>query len=550
MNLSIAMRLGFHVRDMTVPTVLQRNRKERGDKVFLTYLPDGRRYTYRDTDEISSRLGNGLLARGIVPGTHVAVMMDNSPEQLFTYFALAKIRAVTIKINTAARGRMLEYFLTQSDATTLVCDAEYVERFLEIRDQIRSIRNLITNTDHDPLAPLFRDIDNLAVFRLADAHDGEDTLPEVEVKHSDLAFISYTSGTTGPSKGVMFTQARNISGGINNAEAFGYRMTDVMYVCLPMHHTNAMQGSIYPAMVVGASIALTKRFSVTSFWADCREHGVTIVNMLGSMVNFIWSQPSSIDDSRHDVRMALCVPTPRFALEFEERFGMRFISGYGLTDYHTPLAFTLNDPPSKLGSPGRPRTGFEVAIVDEDDFPLPPAEVGEIVVRCNVPWYPSIGYYKMPEKTIESMRNGWFHTGDRGYMDTDGYFWFVDRKKDAIRRRGENVSAFEVEQILLTHPSIADVAVFPIASELSEDEVACAVMLKQDAALDEEALISFCIKSMSYFMVPRFVRFVPDLPRTLSQKVEKYKLQTEAAERTDLYWDREKAGITVTRNSR
>lgn len=537
----------MHVRDMTVPKLLERNREQFGDRTFLTYIPDGRRYSYRETDDIANRLGNGLMARGVTKGQHVAVMMDNSPEQLFVYFALGKIGAVTIKVNTAARGQMLKYFLTQSDSTALIVDADYLDRFFEICEEAPAIGRLIVNAPDGKLPKASSRSKVPEVLALAAVQDGASTPPAVEVLHSDLGYISYTSGTTGPSKGVMFTHARNISGGVNNVEAYGHRHTDVCYVCLPMYHTNAMQGSVYPAMIAGGSIALAKRFSVSNFWSDCREHGATVVNMLGSMVNFLWSQPPGPDDANHMVRMAHCSPTPKFALEFERRFGVRFISGYGLTDYQTPLAFTLNDPPSKLGSPGRPRIGFEVAIVDDDDFPLPAGEKGEIVIRCNIPWYPSIGYYKMPEKTIESMRNGWFHTGDRGYMDEDGYFWFVDRKKDAIRRRGENVSAFEVEQILLNHPAVADAAVFPMASELSEEEVACAVVAKPGQTIDEKDLIAYCVKSMSYFMVPRFVRVMDHLPMNLSQKVEKYKLQTEAAQNRELYWDREKAGIVVKR---
>jgi crotonobetaine/carnitine-CoA ligase len=533
---------------MTVPFVLRRAAKTWGDRRFLNCVADGRHFSFSDMDTISNRLANGLHKHGFTKGQHVAVMVDNSPEQLFVYFALAKIGAVTVKINAAARGEMLKYFLSQSDSTALIIDEAFLPRFIEVAGAVPAIRSFIVNGEtiaQDAAAQQRNVVSNTT--RLASLFSNDETSPPVEVRHSDLAYISYTSGTTGPSKGVLFSQARTVSGGVKNVEAFGHRSTDVIYVCLPMYHTNAMQGSVYPALLSGARLILAPRFSVSSFWSDCREHGVTIVNMLGSMVNFLWNRPPTPEDSQHKVRLALCAPVPPFALQFEERFGMRFVGGYGLTDYHSPLVFTLNDPPEKLGAMGRPCAGFEVAIVDDDDFPVGIGESGEIVMRCNIPWYASSGYYRMPEQTLESLRNGWFHTGDRGRIDEDGYYWFVDRKKDAIRRRGENISAYEVEQILGTHPAVAEAAVFAVRSEHAEDEVACSIVLRDGASLSETELIAYCTENMPRFMVPRFVRFCADLPRNLSQKIEKYKLQQEAATKRDLYWDREAAGIVINR---
>jgi crotonobetaine/carnitine-CoA ligase len=188
-----------------------------------------------------------------------------------------------------------------------------------------------------------------------------------------------------------------------------------------------------------------------------------------------------------------------------------------------------------------------VRIVDDADFEVPRGQVGEIVVRGKEPWIMCQGYYKMPEATLAAWRNLWFHTGDRGYMDQENYLYFVDRKKDAIRRRGENISSFEVEQIILKHPSVLDVAAFPITSEHSEDEVMVSIVLREGGTLSEMQLIEFCNRNMPYFMVPRYVEIVNALPKTMTEKVEKYKLRASAETRLSAIWDREKAGIVIKR---
>jgi crotonobetaine/carnitine-CoA ligase len=534
---------GYDIRDLHIGRVLAMKADALGDKLFMTYAPDGRRYSWRDIDRISTRMANGLLDLGIGKGTHVAVMMENSPEQLQLYFALGKVGAVAVLVNAAARGQLLAYFVAQSDSTVFACDAAFLERFDEVQPGLPKVSRVLVLPSgvHTAAAAKLPTSDMRALEQAA-----ERPVP-VEVKHSDLAFISYTSGTTGPSKGVLFTHARALFGGISNAETFGYRQTDVFYVCLPMFHTNALQGSVYIALVVDASIVLSKRYSVTRFWPDVREHGCTIINLLGSMVSFLWTQPPSPEDRKHRVRMALTNPIPKFALGFEERFGLRLITAFGLTDYGTPIAFTLSDPVGKLGSAGRVRRGWDVRVFDDDDIECPPGEPGEIVIRSLVPWMTSSGYYNMAEKTLEAMRNAWFHTGDRGYFDEDGYLWFVDRKKDSIRRRGENVSAFEVEQAILAHPAVADAAAFAVKVSDVDEEVGISVSRKPGQALSERDLVEFAARNLSYFMVPRFVRFVDELPRNLSNKVEKYKLKQEADANPQLYWDRERAGVQLKR---
>lgn len=536
---------GHHIRDLTTAKVLAQKAEANGDKVFLTYLPDGRKFTYRDIDVISNRLARGFAERGIGRGMHVAILMENSPEQLLTYFALGKLGAVSVPLNTASRGQQLKYLLTHSDAVALVIDAGLVQHFSELKDEVPNIRQVFCRPD--PESGTLPDLPGIALEAFDSLYADSTEPVDVDVRFNDVSYIMYTSGTTGPSKGVMLSQAQCFLWGLSHAQAFGQRPDDIAYICLPLFHTNALQGATYNALMVNASIVVQKRFSASNFWNDIRQCGATLTNLLGSMINILWNRPSEPNDADNRIRMCMSAPIPSFGPEFEKRFGLRFIQSYSLTDFGPTHAYSLVDPVSKLGSCGRTRVGVQARIVDENDFELPPGERGELIVRHDMPWTHSMGYYKMPEATVSAWRNGWFHTGDYGYIDEDGYFWFLDRAKDAIRRRGENISAYEVEKVLLTHPAVKDVAVFAVKSEMAEDEVAAAIVLNPGVAFEPAEIIRFCQKQMAYYMVPRYLVTLDDLPRNTSQKVEKYKLRDWANSDLSRLWDREKAGIVVKR---
>jgi len=238
---------------------------------------------------------------------------------------------------------------------------------------------------------------------------------------------------------------------------------------------------------------------------------------------------------------------PSFTAAFERRFGLRAVSNYGLSDFATVTSLRADAPESKRGSMGLPRSYFELRVVDDDDLECPVGQVGEVVLRSKQPWRAATGYYKMPQATADANRNQWFHTGDRAWRDEDGYLWFVDRKKDCIRRRGENISSYEVEQIMASHPAVGAVAVFPITTPQQDEEVGAAVVLRDGHALSERELIEYCAARMSYFMVPRYLRFVPELPTTMNQKVEKFRLRESMEAALDDVWDRERAGIVLAR---
>lgn len=538
---------GYKYQEMTIGNVIADKAQKNGDKTFLHYVPDGRIFSYKDIDIISNRLGNKLNDLGFGKGAHIAVIMENCPEQMLLYFAIAKMGGVAIPVNTSARGKLLSYFLNQSDSIAVIAEAEFLERIADALPDCPAIRSVIYLPQPDIDAAGLVSRFSIPLLTYAELETGSEQAMQANVKFTDLAMLTYTSGTTGPSKGNMIAQATVIQYGISTAESHGYRFSDTTYICLPINHANAYLSALWGSLMADATVALSRRFSVSKYWPEIRTSGATLTNLLGSMVNMLWAQPVSLEDKNHKLRFCLISPVPKFALEWEKRFGGRVASSYGLTDFANATVYTILDPVSKLGSAGRPRAGIEIRIVDEDDLDVPIGEVGEIVLRSNNHWGISLGYYKMPEATAAAIRNLWWHTGDRASLDEDGYLFFADRKKDAIRRRGENISAYEVESIILEHSAVADAAVYPVTSEMSEEEVAVSVVLVEGAALTEKALVEYCIKNMAHYMVPRFVDIVADLPRTQSQKVQKSDLRAKAEKDRSALWDREKEGIIVKR---
>lgn len=536
-------RFGYKLADMTVGRVIADKAAKNGDKVFLNVLADGRTYTYRDLDQLSNRIANGLLQRGIGSGSHVAVMMENCPEQVLLYLALGKIGGVAVPINTATRGKLLQYFVTQSDSVAVVCEAEFAPFIGDAVCELDAVRNVITlgiAPEVPGIAGRLSGFDELLA--------GSDASPDLPVRFDQLAMLAYTSGTTGPSKGNMMLQATVVQLGMTTAESHGYHASDVIYICLPLNHANAYMCAMWGALIADASVALSRRFSVSRYWKEIRSSGSTFTNLLGSMSHMLWTQPAHPEDRNNRLRGCVMTPVPKFAKEWQVRFGPRVLSSYGQTDYVNAAVYNMADPEAKLGSAGKPRAGIDLRIVDDQDEDVPAGCIGELVVRSNNPWSSSQGYYKMPEATLAASRNMWWHTGDLAYLDEDGYLWFADRKKDAMRRRGENISAYEIEDIVVQHPGVQEVAAYAVPSDMSEDEVCISVVPRSGMSLTERDLIEFCATNMAHYMVPRFVHITTALPRTETQKVQKAELRKFAAENRSALWDREAAGIVVKRS--
>ena len=543
----------WNPRTATLHRVLGERAAQFGDKTFCHWLPTDTRLSYRELDALTLRVGAGLTEAGVPAGAHVAVLMENCLEQLLAIFGPCRHGFVTVPINAAAKGQLLAYFLDHADCAAILVEEGLLARFLEISAQVPRVRHVFVvrpdrgdQDNHEPAAPAD---DCPPIQEFSALQREQPRAPASPPAFSDLAMLMFTSGTTGPSKAIMFSQAQLIYWGSDVAHHHEYTPEDIAYVCLPLFHGNALLGNTMGSLMAGSAIALAPRFSVSRFWSDIRGSGATVFNSVGAVTNFLWKQAPSETDREHRVRRCHLAPVPAFATEFEERFDMKIMSAFGLTDYCLGSAYNTRSRRDKLGSCGLPRAGIDLRIVDADDLDLPPGTPGEIVLRNNNPWGASLGYYKQPEATVQSRRNLWFHTGDRGWIDEDGYVWYTDRIKDAIRRRGENISAFEVEEVIRSHPAVADVAVYPVRADSSEDEVAATVVLlaNAQASFSFESLLAHCNRNLAYFMVPRYLEIAQTMPRTLSQKIEKYKLRQRAEADISQLWDRELAGIPLNR---
>ena len=554
----------FPLEERTIGRVLAEKARRIPDRALLRW--QGTVYSYAQAESLSNRYANGFSALGVRHGDHVAVMMPNCPEFLWVVWGLGKIGAVAVPLNTAAKGDMLAYFVDQSDSRWMVFDAQWSDRVTTIAARVPKVETFLVHGPGDgpreadsafgPVAPDVAGdrgapcvVGARAAIPLDTVAVDDDTAPPVDrVAHDDTHLIMYTSGTTGPSKGVMCPHSQGLGVGRSLTIDYGYRPDDVLYTCLPLFHANALWYSVAAALWADASVALSPRFSASAFWDEILASGATQFNSLGAMTNIVMQLPEGPHERAHRLRQCMVVPMQKdLYAAIRRRFGVEPTSLFAMTENYAVTSFLPGDRPDKAGSAGSGRGLSALRIVDDDGTVLPAGEVGEIQVRPLQPGSMMKGYYRMPEATANAFVDGWFCTGDRGRLDADGYLYFVDRKKEAIRRRGENISAYEVELILSGHPGILEAAAVAVPSELSEDEVMVYLVRRPGAEVSCEEVIRFADARMSHFMVPRFVEFVDALPKTSTEKIEKYKLKQDAVARRDTLWDREKAGIRLAR---
>jgi crotonobetaine/carnitine-CoA ligase len=471
----------------------------------------------------------------VKPGDRVALLCSNRVEFLAVYLGCVWLGAIAVPINTASRGVQLEYILRHSGARLLAIEAELIPSLLTGTDPALLSKDIWVIGDAKVPAT-----DRLVLRPMPPAEEAREAHPS---QPGDTAAILYTSGTTGPSKGVCCPQAQFFWWGALTAEHLGMREGDVLLTPLPLFHTNALN-ACYQAFLTGATIVVEKRFSASGFVGSLKRHKATVTYLLGAMVPILLSTTPSDSDRDHPARIALGPGVPaQFHEPFETRFGFGLVDGFGSTETN----FVIGEPLDQKvpGQMGRVRRGFEARVVDSDDNEVPDGIPGELLLRADEPFSFATGYFNEPAKTVEAWRNLWFHTGDRVVREAGGAFRFLDRMKDAIRRRGENISSFEVEQVILSHNAVSTAAVYPVRSELAEDEVMTSVVLREGATLTAEALLDFCQPRMPYFAVPRFVEFVTELPVTENGKIQKFKLQETGV--TPTTWDREAVGYKVTR---
>ncbi len=523
----------------TLGDIIADKAETQGDKVFLQY-EDGNEVTYQQVDGITNRIARGLQKLGLKKGDTVATFLPNCLESVYLWFGASKAGVVEVPINLANKGAFLSHIINNSDSKVLVIDCQLLDRLKFIENDVPNLKKVVVWSKAP--APGETPQPRFEMMDYGELIDAPSEKPTVELKGSDPQMIIYTSGTTGASKGVLQPHSMIYLSALEYIEALRATPEDVFFTCLPLFHANARILCLFPALILGTKAAIHERFSASRFWDQIRKANATIFNSLGAMANFIHSQPARADDSDNPVRVCAAFPMPKqLYQDFEKRFKLKVVEGYGLTE----VAIITYNPykAPKIASCGKETKSFEVRIVDENDFPVPPNTVGEIVARGRVPWATALGYCNMPDKTVELVRNHFYHTGDAGYLDEDGYLFFVDRIKDYIRRRGENISSSEIERVVNAHPTVIDSAAISVKSELSEDEVKIVVVLRDGESLPPEELLAFCEERMPYFAVPRYVEFVEGLPKTSNEKVQKNKLR-EAGITVDT-WDREKAGYKV-----
>ncbi len=518
--------------DCVLRPLLDRRARETPDKVFAIF-EDGESWTYAELRRRVAQVAASLQAQGVAQGDFVMSWQSNGPITLLTWFGLNYLGAVYVPVNTSYRGRLLEHVIANSDATLMVADCRLLDRLQGIG--LSQMKRVIAVGDAAPTVAGLEVLPQSALF----AGPAEPAAPAREIAPWDTQTVIYTSGTTGPSKGVLSSYAHLYSTG----HAFhAVTAEDRNMVNLPMFHAGGT-GAIYRMLIRGGSCAIFEAFSTSTFWDKVRQTRATTLTLLGAMTPFLMKEPPSPRDRDHTLRLATMVPLADDALAFSERFGIDIYTTFNMTETSCPI-FSQKNPTAK-GTCGVPRPGVECRIVDENDCELPVGTIGELIVRTDMPWAMNSGYHKNPEATAKAWRNGWFHTGDAFRKDAEGNFYFVDRMKDAIRRRGENISSFEVEAEITAHPAVREAAVVAVKSELSEDEVLAVLAPVPGQTIDPVALIDFLRPRMAHFMIPRYLRILPDLPKTPTQKVQKNLLRDEGI--TADTWDREKAGIVIKR---
>lgn len=535
----------------TLPAVLEQQARRFGDRPFLKWDDDGAEYSFAQTNRSVNRLAHGLAARGLRRGDAMVLLLPNSLDYVFTWFALNKLGAIEVPINLAYKGQFLEHQVNSSGAETLMLDielADAVQASLAAMPKLRRIVLWSRSGRIDGALPAFGDLD---VLQFAELFADDDSNPGVVVRPHEIAAIMFTSGTTGLSKGVMMPHAQHYLFAQINVSGLEMTADDVYLSAFPMFHANAQLLTIYPCLITGSRCVLYERFSASQWVDRLHASGATLTNHLGGVLPFIYAQPPNPRDGTHRLRAIGGGPTPYAILDaFKQRFGVhKFIEYFGQTEVClpmvTPLALCDERPKGAAGL--LVEQWFDVRVVDpETDEEVAVGAVGELVIRHQQPWTLNAGYVGMPEKTFEAWRNLWFHTGDAVRRDAQGWYYYVDRIKDSLRRRGENISSFEIERPIAEHPAVADVAVVAVPADADggEDEVKACVILKPGQHLAAEELHLWCQERMPGFALPRYIEFMSVFPRTPSEKIQKNVLR--AAGVTADTWDRLKLTAAAT----
>lgn len=517
----MASRLG-----PTIDGLLATRARTHPDRVLLRFASGD--LTFATVDAMVDRAASGFAALGVRPGAVVPVMLGNSPEMVVTWLGLCRAGAVACLLNTAFTDAALRRALDVTSSPVVVTSPSHVEALVDA-GLPPAVRTAVIVGDgaagaRGPARVAWPDL----------LGTGRRGAPSSSHGPTEPALVVFTSGTTGVSKGCLLPHRYVVRQAELMAAHLGFRDEDVLYCPFPLFHIDAAVLTVGPALVLGTTAAIGERFSASGFWPEVRRFGATVFDFMGATLTMLHKQPPGADDADNPVRLAWGVPVPDFADEFEARFGLRLVELYGSTDAGVPIYHPV-DRLRRAGSCGLPIDAYDVRLVDPEGFEVTDGGTGEIVIRPNEPSIMAAGYLGMPEATVASRRDLWFHTGDLARRDPDGFHYFVGRMTDTIRRRGENVSAFEVEEVVKLHPAVLDAAAFGVPSELTEDDVMVAVVARPGQVVDPADLAAFCAGRLARHMVPRYVDVVADLPRTPTEKVRKEVLRERGVTATT--WD-------------
>jgi long-chain acyl-CoA synthetase len=484
------------------------------EKVFLFSERDGRRFTYREFDAAVNRAANMLAARGIRKGDAVSLLMPNSAEYVIAYFACFKLGALAGPVNSLLKSEEMSYVVGNSEAKALLYNSQFADQVEEIRGRLDALRHAIVFDDE---AEATKDFQN---------EPGVWT--DKPLARDDEAIIIYTSGTTGKPKGCLLTHGNLIANARQIVEWLSFEEDDRLLTIMPLFHMNAVSVTTMSALYAGGSTVVSPRFSASRHWQIVSDYRVSSFGSVATMLSMLLATypegvPAGLDTSA--LRFAMCgsAPVPAEVMRrFEETFKCPVVEGYGLSESTCRSTFNPPDERRRAGSCGL-SIGNEMRVVDEDDNELPVGVPGEIVMRGENIFK---GYFRNEEATARAFRGGWFHTGDVGYRDSEGFFHIIDRKSDMIIRGGENIYPREIDELLYKHPSVAEAAAIGVPDELYGEEVAAFVVLKSGSEATAEEIIAHCREHLADYKCPKTVRFVASLPKGPTGKVLKRELQS------------------------
>lgn len=516
------------IEDRVLPRILLKQAERFGSRPFLDL--GGRSASFEEMLDLSCRLANGLRKLGVGRGDRVAMLLPSCIELVVTWFAASQLGAIEVPNNPGLKGDFLCHNLNNCGAEVLVVDADVLPELAIVQDRLPDVRTLIL-VGADPAMARAAGVKIDRIVRFEDCLASPATLDFAPVHYSDPMAILYTSGTTGPAKGALMSHHHCYSWAAAMAANLGYTTEDSYFSALPLFHTDAQMFGVYLPLIYGTKATLADSFSASRFWGQLRDSGATATNLLGAMAVILMRAPPADGDSDNPVRVCQCIPMVPDQQAFERRFGMRLVTGYGQTETSFVTLDTVDD--TRPGSCGRPHPDWEVAIVDDKDRPLPPGTIGEIVSRPKKSWSMFSGYYRAEAKTVQTLRNLWYHSGDAGVMDEDGWLYFKHRLNEAIRRRGENISAYEVETLAEQHPDIVESAAFGIPSEFTEEDIMVVALRRAGSTLAPAELLEHFREKAPRHMVPRYIEITDVLlPRTPTEKVARSVLRQRGLSET------------------